>query len=220
MIKEMNKSLRLCRYAYGLTGNLWLMAAIFAGGVLSSFLVPAGSMNSWAGSFLILVMPMCLLQILSSAGASHMVQTAPMRKKLETAVPAIINFLYGLFGYAVIVLIKVIQVKTGMYAAEDVSFQLLFSAGIVLLVDFYSGIAYKKYYLGTGLFFLCAMVCGGISGIGIYRGWGANVHPAAAVCVGIAALFLGAALQYGLSLLFYKTPMDKNAQLSGLRKRM
>ena len=147
MIKEMNKSLRLCRYAYGLTGNLWLMAAIFAGGVLSSFLVPAGSMNSWAGSFLILVMPMCLLQILSSAGASHMVQTAPMRKKLETAVPAIINFLYGLFGYAVIVLIKVIQVKTGMYAAEDVSFQLLFSAGIVLLVDFYSGIAYKKYYL-------------------------------------------------------------------------
>lgn len=220
MIKEMSKSFRLCRYAYGLKSNLWLAAVIFTGGVLSSFLIPAGSMNRWVGSFLILALPMCHLQMLYSLGASLMVQSAPMQKKLETTVPVVINLLYGLFGYALIILIKGIQVKTGMYAADEVPFQLLISAGVMLLVDFYSGIAYKKYYLGTVLFFLCAMVYGGLSGMGTYLGWGAKVHPAAAACVGIAALFLGAALQYGLSLLVYKAPMDKSAQLPGLRKRM
>ena len=90
MINDWKLGMRMLRHAYGVKLNC------IAAGLLLLLEVPAVILgrvdgNGFPACYILLVMGMLPVQMLLSLSVSSMVQTSPMKKKLQTKIPALVN---------------------------------------------------------------------------------------------------------------------------------
>lgn len=221
MIKEIKTSFQLIRYGYGLKSSIFLTVAFLC----LAFLLAVASggnlnQNSWMESYFILITVLWPLQVLYSTGASKMVQSSVWKKKLETSMPVLTSVVSFLLMYLVVLGLKAMQLGLGWRNTETIVHELVLDAALILLLMLYSAVAYKLFVLSFVLFMISFFGFTIISNMLYSTGFFVEIPLWAGVALGFLAIAVGGVLEYGISLLCYRIPFSKNAQLAGLRKYM
>ena len=215
MMKSMKLGFKLLRYAWGIKTTLLSGGIFFLLGLLSFTM----SVQTWyLGGYLLMVLAVYPAQLLSSLTVSNLVQTSPWKKALQTSVPTALTAGAFALTYGGALIISLFRLNARPEMREDMVMILVLFAFEIFLIMTYCGIAYKTYVLGTALFSIVFVIGSSVIQIGAALGAFRGVSVFGAACSGFAAMLLGSAVQYGLSLMLYKRALSKNAQYPGLRK--
>lgn len=215
MMKSMKLGLKLLRYAWGIKTTLLSGGIFFLLGLLSFTM----SVQTWyLGGYLLMVLAVYPAQLLSSLTVSNLVQTSPWKKALQTSVPTALTAGAFALTYGGALIISLLRLNARPEMREDMVMILVLFTFEIFLIMTYCGIAYKTYVLGTALFIIVFVIGSRVIQIGAALGVFRGVSVFVAACSGFAAMLLGSAVQYGLSLMLYKRALSKNAQYPGLRK--
>lgn len=211
----MKLGFKLLRYAWGIKTTLLSGGIFFLLGLLSFTM----SVQTWyLGGYLLMVLAVYPAQLLSSLTVSNLVQTSPWKKALQTSVPTALTAGAFALTYGGALIISLLRLNARPEMREDMVMILVLFAFEIFLIMTYCGIAYKTYVLGTALFIIVFVIGSSVIQIGAALGAFRGVSVFGAACSGFAAMLLGSAVQYGLSLMLYKRALSKNAQYAGLRK--
>lgn len=222
MIKQLRMGLKMLRYAHGIKSCIVWCVIVLLLGVL--FEVGADDSNSvFIGIYLVMMLAIWPLQLLVSLNVPNVVAASPWKKRIQTSVTALISFCGFLIAFAVVDVMEGNKFATGRIAAEDFTFNVLFAACFAVLLMIYMAFS-TKYFVVSTIGFIIVMSSSSIvinlmqyTDLAIFH---QSLHPAATVLLGILFIILGAVLEYGISLLIYKVPVSKYAQMNSLRKKM
>lgn len=217
MIEQIKMSIKLLRYTFGIKTCIALGGIFLLCGVAIS-LLPEGL--GLSGSFVLVATGMWSTQLFYSLGVSGLVQSSPYKKAIQTSMPALISFFSLLGSYVVILLLRLPKLGTaGAEMQQDTALDLISSGLLIVIIMLYTGIAYKFFVAATVLFFVTFL---GIMFVeSAYLVFTPVMPPVGiAAAIGFLEIVVGALLQYGMSLLVYKYPMAKRAQMRSLQKQM
>lgn len=210
MINDMKLGIRLLRYGYGIKTNLVLLIVCVAADVLFFALELAGITTPLDG-YLLLACAMVPVQILFSLNAVDIVLASPVRKKLQTSVPAVMSLCATLAAYLIIVLKKAVIILIHPDKTAQSAVMLSFLAFLAAVIMVFTGVLYKSFpaflvmcfsLSGFVSFFMMSLLRSDFLG----EDMGALVRGA---LIGAVLILAGGALEYVLSILFYKKPVSK-----------
>lgn len=210
MINDMKLGIRLLRYGYGIKMNLVLLIVCVAADVLFFALELAGITTPLDG-YLLLACAMVPVQILFSLNAVDIVLASPVRKKLQTSVPAVMSLCATLAAYLIIVLKKAVIVLIHPDKTAQSAVMLSFLAFLAAVIMVFTGVLYKSFpaflvmcfsLSGFVSFFMMSLLRSDFLG----EDMGALARGA---LIGAVLILAGGALEYVLSILFYKKPVSK-----------
>lgn len=210
MINDMKLGIRLLRYGYGIKMNLVLLIVCTAADVLFFALELAGITTPLDG-YLLLACAMVPVQILFSLNAVDIVLASPVRKKLQTSVPAVMSLCATLAAYLIIVLKKAVIILIHPDKTAQSAVMLSFLAFLAAVIMVFTGVLYKSFpaflvmcfsLSGFVSFFMMSLLRSDFLG----EDMGALVRGA---LIGAVLILAGGALEYVLSILFYKKPVSK-----------
>lgn len=210
MINDMKLGIRLLRYGYGIKTNLVLLIVCTAADVLCFALELAGITTPLDG-YLLLACAMVPVQILFSLNAVDIVLASPARKKLQTSVPAVMSLCATLAAYLIIVLKKAVIILIHPDKTAQSAVMLSFLAFLAAVIMVFTGVLYKSFpaflvmcfsLSGFVSFFMMSLLRSDFLG----EDMGALVRGA---LIGAVLILAGGALEYVLSILFYKKPVSK-----------
>lgn len=210
MINDIKLGIRLLRYGYGIKMNLVLLIVCTAADVLFFALELAGITTPLDG-YLLLACAMVPVQILFSLNAVDIVLASPVRKKLQTSVPAVMSLCATLAAYLIIVLKKAVIILIHPDKTAQSAVMLSFLAFLAAVIMVFTGVLYKSFpaflvmcfsLSGFVSFFMMSLLRSDFLG----EDMGALVRGA---LIGAVLILAGGALEYVLSILFYKKPVSK-----------
>lgn len=210
MINDMKLGIRLLRYGYGIKTNLVLLIVCTAADMLCFALELAGITTPLDG-YLLLACAMVPVQILFSLNAVDIVLASPARKKLQTSVPAVMSLCATLAAYLIIVLKKAVIILIHPDKTAQSAVMLSFLAFLAAVIMVFTGVLYKSFpaflvmcfsLSGFVSFFMMSLLRSDFLG----EDMGALVRGA---LIGAVLILAGGALEYVLSILFYKKPVSK-----------
>lgn len=116
-------------------------------------------------------------------------------------------------------MMELLMLHMGKVQEQDVVYGMIVSGGLMLIFMVYVGGAFKCFVVSV------VVMCVGtptllFRGYGILRTLRPNISLGAAIVTGLAEILLGSCLQYLLSLLIYRQPVSKAAQMRQLQKYM
>ncbi|MCM1189223.1 MAG: hypothetical protein NC541_07985 [bacterium] len=176
------------------------------------------------GGYFLALTAMFMVQLLYTCSMSDVIQASPMKKKLQTSVPAVMSVFCMICGYSALLLTEGVAAALWPDAMGSVCEQILFSAVVIGCLMLYMGAAYKYFFVSSALFMAMFFLTFGyyanrsrnwLSGIGA-GSWRTFGLVGAA---GFAAILICGVLQYLLSLAVYKAPMSKRALAGALRRQ-
>lgn len=219
MIEQIKMGMRMLRYAFGIKICVVCMVLFFILGIVFLYL-PTQIAGSFGGLMVVLG-AMWVQQLIFSLPAANMVQASPWKKALQTSIPALLGLLGSLLLYVVVTLISALQLLGADEAGRQIVANGLLIDGIyIFLLLVYSGVAYKWFIAATVGFFVAFYTVTGVFNVMSAVGSLPELSFAAAAGIGGLCMIVGALAEYGLSLLFYKAPLSKRAQMRGLQKYM
>ena len=210
MINDMKLGIRLLRYGFGIKTNLVLLIVCTAADMLCFALELAGITTPLDG-YLLLACAMVPVQILFSLNAVDIVLASPVRKKLQTSVPAVMSLCATLAAYLIIVLKKAVIILIHPDKTAQSAVMLSFLAFLAAVIMVFTGVLYKSFpaflvmcfsLSGFVSFFMMSLLRSDFLG----EDMGALVRGA---LIGAVLILAGGALEYVLSILFYKKPVSK-----------
>ena len=209
MINDMKLGIRLLRYGFGIKTNLVLLIVCTAADLLCFALELAGITTPLDGFMLLAcVIP---VQILFTLNVVDIVLTSPARKKLQTSVPAVMTLCTTLAAYLIVVLKEAVIVLIHPDKTAQSAMRLVFLGVLVAVIMAFTGVLYKSfpallvmYFSLSGFisFFMMPILRSDFLG----EDMGALVRAA---LIGVVLILAGGALEYALSVLFYKKPVSK-----------
>lgn len=225
MINNWKLGFKVLRHGYGLVMNIVQGIAFFVMG--ASFLFLQISSDFFRGGFPGQVIILCIgilpVQMLYSLNVSNLVLTSPVRKKMQTSVPAVLTWSCMTFLYLALALVKALVSLNRPESRESVCGELVILGWVAMAMMLYLGIAYK-YFLLSLLFLFPIIFLAVNMGMSVELNWSVFNHGSAsfalAAAIGLACIGLGAFGEYLISLLLYKKPMSKMAQAAPLRKEL
>lgn len=221
MINDIKLGFQLIRYAHGLKGNLVCGILFLIFGVIFMVLSDKVSVMGGNAGFLIMIIGMLPAQLIQSLNVTSWVQSAPVRKKLQTKVPVFCSFVAMAIIFVLVSLFRGIVACLKPHMLPAICSELVviaFLGGVVML---YMATAYKRFWSSTLLFLVTYMITFSFMNEGAFRFniFGQNPgYLLLALALGMAILAVAAFLSYCLSLLLYKLPISKMAQPTTLRK--
>lgn len=219
MIRQFKLGIKLMRYTFGIKLCVGCATLFFIIGMLLSFISAKHSIISSGGFFLVMT-GMWVMQLFLSLVSARMIQASPWNRPLQTSMPALMSFFGFAAAYVVIILIKLPQLsKVSAETLQSISAELVLDALLTVVIMIYCGTAYKFFITSTVVFFFLFIGLSGVYGVLLFPTVSGLSFGAAAVIGGVC-LIVGAFLQYGLSVLSYKYPLSKKAQLRSLQKYM
>lgn len=221
MINDMKLGIRFLRYGYGIKTNLVLLAVCVVFDALFFALEFMGITVPLDGYFL-LACGMVPTQLLFSLNAVNFVLSSPVRKKLQTSVPAVLNWFLMLGVYLIIVLKKAVVALIHPDKIAQNVMGLLFLASLAALVMAFTGVLYKSFPAFIGM---CFSLSGFISFFMLrILQWDLLGKTMASfvygTVIGTLLITAGAAAQYALSVLFYKRPVSKKTLGAQLNRQL
>lgn len=218
-MEQIKMGMKLLRYTFGIKTCLICQALLSCVGILGFFL-PVQITGRMAG-FFILLGSLWVVQMICSLNVSHMVQASPRKRALQTSVPALLSFICSMILYLVVVLFCGLKSLGAASDERQILVEGVLMNGIIaFLLLVYSGVAYKWFIAATVGFFVAIYALMGAFRMMSVMGYALNLPFAGAVGIGILCIIAGALAEYGLSLLLYKVPVSKLAQMHGLQKYM
>lgn len=219
MIRQFKLGIRLMRYAFGVKLCAGFAILFFLMGILMSFVSAKYGIMASAGLFLI--MPgMWLLQLLFSLVSAGMVQASPWNRSLQTSIQTLVGFVGFAASYVVIILLKLPMLSgASTEMRQSIAAELLLDALLAVVVMIYFGTANKFFVTSTVVFLVLFLGLTSVYGMLLFPA-ASGLSFGAAAAIGGVCLIVGAFLQYGLSVLVYKYPPSKKAQLRSLQKYM
>lgn len=224
MINNLKLGLKTIRYAHGFKGNI--AAAVLMAGfglLISATNIAMGNLGALGGIFMI-VGAMFPAQLIYSLSMSALVQTAPAKKRMQTAVPAVITCSSMMVMYLFFVLVNMIMAAVKPEYVVQICSELVSVSFFAFMIMLYVSVCYKYFWVSFVMFFAVYAFCFyGISYRSLFRfdvfGSDAGSFLLAAL-LGLAVIAAGGFAEYGVSLLVYKAPMSKRAQAASLRKSL
>ncbi len=214
MINNWKLGLKSLEYAYGITSNFILMI-IFGLMGLVFYIIGPGIHNTFMGGYMLMCTAILPTQMVYSLSMSNIVQSSPMKKKMQTTIPAAFTCGNLMIMYLINAVIRGIMVWAHPETALAAGKEVLLLALVIMMMSVYLALAFK-YFMVSIIMFIAVY-------FSIFRGmnaivldWfesGAAVYMAM-IILGLAFVAVGGIAQYLCSLLVYKVPMSKMAQAS------
>ena len=148
MINNLRLGVKSIRFAYGIKSNLLLMLG-FLGAGITFMILGSGTLLSFYGNFMLMGIAMLPAQMIFSLSVSNLVLASPLRKRLQTSVPATLTCCNTALIYLMMAVYRLIRVWGNPQLAEAMSGELMVIAGMIFLIMLYLGVAYK--YFGVSV---------------------------------------------------------------------
>lgn len=224
MINDLKLGFKIMKYGH--SAKLSIIGSIIVA-VIGILLCAAGALvtNTFPGGYFLMMAALLLLQLLSTVNAANLVQTSPMKKKLQTSVPALLSVLLMMAAYLVNIIVAAVTVCADPEAAELACAQIICTAVIMGIVMLYYGAVFKYFVVSTA-FFLLAFIATYPTMIDGELHWGIMPFPgvwgnfALTSATGAVIILVCGTLEYLLSLAVYKAPMSKRALGARLRSQL
>ena len=210
MINDMKLGIRLLRYGFGIKTNLVLLI-VFTAAYLLCFALELAGITMPLDGFMLLACAMIPGQILFTLNAVDIVLASPARKKLQTSVPAVMSLCTTLAAYLIVVLKEAVIVLIYPDKTAQSAMHLVFLEVLAAVILAFTGVLYKSFpallvmyfsLSGFNSFFMMPILRSDFLG----EDMGALVRAA---LIGVVLILAGGALEYALSVLFYKKPVSK-----------
>lgn len=230
MIKQLQMGFKLLKYTHGIATNIASLILIFVIGIwfeLAPVFEPGTADLEHRfifniGSYFIMMSALFILQMLISLNVPSVVAVSPWKKRIQTSVFS----LMALVSYSITLLpmlvIKYYKYTSGYSTYSALVEEIMLLPLAIILTIVYMAVALKYFVASTIIFCIMIPVVMAIQAVGPLVGWfsyaGISLGMAIALCV--AAIFLGAALSYGVLCLLYKKPVSKYSQNNSLKKKM
>lgn len=220
MMTEIKKSLKLIKYGYQAKLNIGLVVLFFILGVL--MLILNDGFNVSLGAIYILLGPFMVIQVHYNLLHSNIIASSYQRRTLDGLVPNVVGAVSSLIVYAVLVVF--IAIKNSMSSAEGVTYAsiLIVASLIIFVVIVYYGIAYKIFWVGTGLFVVAFLIAfaGGSGVMRVLEKQGVSIPFVVSALIGLGLIILGNVLSVLLRKALYKKPISPASGGVALRKAM
>lgn len=178
------------------------------------------------GGYFLMLSVLLLLQLISTVNAANLVQTSPMKKKLQISVPALFSVLLMLAAY----LLNVVVAAVALFHANPESLelfcsQIMYTAVMMGIIMLYYGAVFKYFVASTVVFFIMFVLAYPfvISGM-LQWSFMPFAEPwenfALTAVTGLAVILVCGVLQYLISLAVYKAPISKRALGARLRSQL
>lgn len=227
MIKQLQMGFKLLKYTHGIATNIASLILIFVIGIYFELLPVLEPRIEHryiihVGSYFIMMSALFILQMLISLNVPNVVAVSPWKKRIQTSVFALMVIVsYGI-TFLPMLGMKYFKYSSGILTYSALVEELMLLPVMTILTIVYMAVALKYFVASTVIFFVILPVVMGVQAVGPLVGWfsyaGISLGMAIALC--IAAIFLGAALSYGLLCLLYKKPVSKYSQNNSLKKKM
>lgn len=223
MINDLRLGIKSLRYSHGWKKTGICAALLMVPGVALVLMGPELDLGFYSG-FILVIEAIYPMQLLYSLSVSNMLQVSPVKKKMQTTVPALlctfcmaVIFLFTLLLFG----IRIAWNPSGIY---NLCGELVQYAVWMVCVMVYMAVAYKYFVLSTcGFLVLNVVLVPGARipeafvDFSVLEGVGA---PFLAAALGLGLIAAGGLLEYLLSLLVYRAPMSKLAQTPSLRREL
>lgn len=225
MINNWKLGFKMLRHGYGMVMNIVQAIAFLLFG--TCFLLLEIFSDYFRGGIPGQVMILCIgilpVQMIYSLSVSNFVLTSPLRKKMQTSVPAVLAWSCISFLYLGIALLRVFMALKLPERKSGICNELVLLGLVAMAIMLYMGIAYK-YFVISLIFLFPIIYCMIYMGMWVNMNWlvfnQENASLILAAAIGLVCIGLGAFGEYLISLLLYKKPMSKMAQAAPLRKEL
>ena len=215
MMKDFKLGIRLLKYGYGIKPNLFFAGLFLAMGICFHLFVPVNGV--WMTY--LMASASYLVQILSSLHVTAIANSSSRRKVLYTKIPVLISLPFYLLLYVAGCLVELWMLYIGRRQEHEVVQSVIMAGLIMVGVMIYMGGAFK--YFAASAVMVCVVILFIIFGGNfIFEILEFHISIGAAMLTGLVAVPLGAVLQYLLTLLLYRHPASKAAQMRKLKKYM
>lgn len=224
MINDLKLGFKMMKYGHAAKLSFIGSGAVAAVGVLFSV---ASVMLDYAfpGGYFFTMAALLLLQLLSTVNAANLVQTSPMKKRLQTSVPTVLSVTLMLAGYLLSVVTVGVVSASKPEALDIACTQIIITAAIMGIIMLYYGACYKYFVASTAVFITVfvivypSMLTGELhwSFMPFAKPW---ENFGLTAVIGLAIVLVCGILQYLLTLAVYKTPISKLALGANLRRQM
>jgi len=224
MISDLKLGFKLMKYGHA--AKLSFIASIITVvfGLLYTVLAIFGYSN-FPGGYFIMMSALFLMQLLATVNVSNLVQSSPAKKRLQTRIPALLSVALMLVGHLLNVISLSVFACIWPDTIGNICTQIILTDFIMGIVMLYYGICYKKFMLGTILFFVVFFSTYGAILEGelqwrLIPGLSFRGNLILTAVIGLAVILVCGVLNYLISLALFKEPMSKWAQGARLRKQM
>lgn len=220
MINNWKLGWKSLNYAYGLKSNFALMI-VFVLISMVFFIIGPSTNTSFFGGYMLMCAAILPTQMIHSLNMSNIVQSSPMKKKLQTTIPAVFTCGNQVMVYLINVLLYCLRLWVHPESALAMGNEVLLLGLVMMMMSIYLGVAYKCFVVSIFMLpFLCySIFMGRYFVIWDQFGTGWMFFGIMAV-LGLVSVAAGGFMQYLISLLLYKAPMSKMAQTASLRKEL
>lgn len=224
MINDLKIGFKIMKYGH--SAKLSMIGSIVAA-VVAVLLCAVSILATYSfpGGYFFMIAVLLLLQLLSTVNAANLVQTSPMKKKLQTSVPALLSVLLMLAAYLLNAAVLAVAIGANPEMAEPLLTQIMYTAFIMGVVMLYYGACFK-YFVASTAFFLLAFMCTYTPMISGELRWsfmpfaGVWENFALTTVIGAVVILVCGGLEYLISLAVYRAPMSKWALGARLRSQL
>lgn len=225
MITNWKLGIKTLRYAYGIKANL-LMAAALTGIILLRYGTRVKVADiGFFGDYMLICVAMLPTQLVYSLSASNLVTASPVRKKMQTSVPAAVTCVNMIIVYLILTAVRGWQAVIHPELMGKLCGELIQLAVLEVMFMVYLGIAYKWFL--SMIFFIVLVVVAMVpyfngaenvfAAVGLGTNWQGIILTA---LLGMGAIVAGGFAQYLMSCLLYRRPLSKMAQSAPLRREL
>lgn len=229
-MKDLVKYFKMMKYALQAKMIFILAIIFFVLGILFELTDFSNHSSSYSLASLYLALTaMYFYQLVFSTTVSKLVQSSPMKKKLQTVGPTAVTLITSLFTFTVYVVIRLIRITPQFLEDNSTTYAntystILFMAVWYFLFSAYMSISYKSYIISiviVAVSVIAILVFGSTTDIFI------NItdkllidgsNPVLLIAVSLGIILIGSLVGYIISLLLYKKPISDMAVRYALRQ--
>ena len=229
-MKTLVNYFKIMKYALQAKMIFILSIVFFVLGILFELMDFSDHNSSYSLACLYLALTaMYFYQLVFSTTVSKLVQSSPMKKKLQTVGPVVVTLITILFTFTVYVVIRLIRITPEFLERNDTTYTntystIIFMAAWFFLFSLYMSISYKSYIFSIVLIAasVAALLFFG-STTDIFRTLTEKLlidgsNPVLLIVVSVAIILIGSLIGYVISLLLYKKPISDMAVRYALRQ--
>ena len=229
-MKNLVKYFKMMKYALQAKMIFILAIIFFVLGILFEFTDFSGHSGSYSLACLYLALTaMYFYQLVFTTTVSKLVQSSPMKKKLQTVAPSVVTLITSLFTFAVYVTIRLIRITPQFLEDNNTTYAntystILFMAVWFFLFSVYMSISYKSFIISMVIIavsVIAILVFGSTTDVFINITGKLLINgsnPVLLIAVSLGIILIGSLVGYIISLLLYKKPISDMAVRYALRQ--
>ena len=217
MINDIKLGFKLMKHGLSLKSSIFSSVLFLIGGLMFEV---SGEPIGIVGSIYAVMGSIMVYQLVQSLTCAGLVQSSPLKKRLQTSISAICTFVCTMILNTIIIGVKLLIGHLKDIPMNEVAASILVSSFFLIIIMVYMGTAMKAFLLSTIIFIMSCGIVGYFIGMGLGLDWFAswNISIGVSITVSYLAVALGSFLMYLISLVFYKKDYSKITFESSLKR--